>query len=60
MGETPSLFVPDNINMLVNELNSVESCHLLKVADNMREILHQEKVDLAHIVIVGDQSVHIK
>ncbi len=51
---------PDNISMLVNELNSVESCRLLKVVDEMREILHQEKVALPHIVVVGDQSVSIK
>jgi hypothetical protein len=45
--------------MLVNELNSVESCRLLKVVDDMREMLHQEKVALPHIVVVGDQSVSI-
>jgi len=28
--------------------------------DEMREILHQEKVALPHIVVVGDQSVRIK
>ncbi len=61
-GETQNLpsSVPDNTSMLVNELNSIESCRLLKVVDNMREILHQEKVALPHIVVVGDQSVRIK
>ncbi len=53
-------FIPDNISTLVNELNSVESCRLLKVVDEMREILHQEKVTLPHIVVVGDQSVSIQ
>jgi hypothetical protein len=50
----------NNISMLVNELNSVESCRLLKVVDEMREILHQEKIALPQIVVVGDQSVSSK
>ncbi|CAF1185040.1 unnamed protein product [Rotaria sordida] len=43
--------------MLTNELNTPESRHLLKVVDEMREILHYEKISLPHIVVVGDQSV---
>ncbi|CAF2947029.1 unnamed protein product [Rotaria sp. Silwood2] len=43
--------------MLTNELNTPESRRLLKVVDEMREILHCEKISLPHIVVVGDQSV---
>ncbi|CAF1233065.1 unnamed protein product [Rotaria sordida] len=43
--------------MLTNELNTPESRRLLKVVDEMREILHYEKISLPHIVVVGDQSV---
>ncbi len=49
----------DNSSMLANELNSADSCRLLRVVDEMREILHQEKIALPHIVVVGDQSVSI-
>ncbi|CAF1540078.1 unnamed protein product, partial [Rotaria sordida] len=42
--------------MLTNELNTSESRRLLKVVDEMREILHYEKISLPHIVVVGDQS----
>jgi hypothetical protein len=43
--------------MLTDELNSAESRRLLKIVDEMREILHHEKISLPHIVVVGDQSV---
>jgi hypothetical protein len=46
--------------MLAGELNSAESRRLLKVVDDMREILHHEKINLPHIVVVGDQSVSNK
>ncbi|CAF0866737.1 unnamed protein product [Adineta ricciae] len=43
--------------MLTDEFNTPESRRLLKVVDDMREILHHEKISLPHIVVVGDQSV---
>ncbi|UJR20927.1 hypothetical protein I4U23_024036 [Adineta vaga] len=43
--------------MLSDTLNSPESRRLLKIIDDMREILHHEKIPLPHIVVVGDQSV---
>ena len=43
--------------MLTDEFNAPESRRLLKVIDDMREILRQEKISLPHIVVVGDQSV---
>jgi hypothetical protein len=43
--------------MLTDELNTPESRRLLKIVDDMREILHHEKIALPHIVVVGDQSV---
>lgn len=45
------------IRMLNDQLNTVESRNLLKIVDDMREILHHEKISLPHIVVVGDQSV---
>jgi hypothetical protein len=59
-GESLFSFTPDNTSMLVNQLNSVESCHLLNFVDEMREILHQEKIALPRIVVVGDQSISIQ
>jgi interferon-induced GTP-binding protein Mx1 len=43
--------------MLNEALNSPESRRLLNIVDDMREILHHEKISLPHIVVVGDQSV---
>jgi hypothetical protein len=43
--------------MLTEELNTPESCRLLKTVDGMREILHHEKISLPHIVVAGEQSV---
>jgi len=43
--------------MLGEQLNSAESRGLLFAIDKMREILHEEKVTLPEIVVVGDQSV---
>ncbi|CAF2562938.1 unnamed protein product [Rotaria sp. Silwood2] len=43
--------------MLVDELNTKESSGLLSTVDRMREILHNEKITLPEIVVVGDQSV---
>ena len=43
--------------MLADELNSEESRGLLSAVDRMREILHDEKIRLPEIVVVGDQSV---
>ncbi|CAF4015493.1 unnamed protein product [Rotaria sordida] len=43
--------------MLVDELNTKESSGLLSAIDRMREILHNEKITLPEIVVVGDQSV---
>jgi GTPase SAR1 family protein len=43
--------------MLANELNAKESSGLLSAVDRMREILHNEKITLPEIVVVGDQSV---
>lgn len=43
--------------MLGEQLNSDESRGLLRAVDKMREILHEEKVTLPEIVVVGDQSV---
>jgi interferon-induced GTP-binding protein Mx1 len=43
--------------MLADELNSEESRELLSAVDRMREILHDEKIRLPEIVVVGDQSV---
>ncbi len=43
--------------MLNEALNAPESRRLLKIVDDMREILHHEKISLPHIVVVGDQSV---
>lgn len=43
--------------MLTDELNSEESRQLLSAVDRMREILHDEKIRLPEIVVVGDQSV---
>ncbi|CAF4195164.1 unnamed protein product, partial [Rotaria sp. Silwood2] len=43
--------------MLGEQLNSVESRNLLSAIDKMRELLHEEKVNLPEIVVVGDQSV---
>ncbi|UJR29173.1 hypothetical protein I4U23_010387 [Adineta vaga] len=43
--------------MLANELNTDESRNLLSAIDRMREILHNEKIRLPEIVVVGDQSV---
>jgi interferon-induced GTP-binding protein Mx1 len=43
--------------MLAEELNSEESRELLSAVDRMREILHDEKIRLPEIVVVGDQSV---
>ncbi|CAF4765592.1 unnamed protein product [Rotaria socialis] len=43
--------------MLVNELNTKESSGLLSAVDRMREILHNEKITLPEIIVVGDQSV---
>jgi GTPase SAR1 family protein len=43
--------------MLGQQLNSSESRGLLLAIDKMREILHEEKVTLPEIVVVGDQSV---
>jgi len=43
--------------MLGEQLNSTESRGLLFAIDKMREILHEEKVTLPEIVVVGDQSV---
>jgi GTPase SAR1 family protein len=43
--------------MLADELNSEESRALLSAIDRMREILHDEKIRLPEIVVVGDQSV---
>ncbi|CAM4838812.1 unnamed protein product [Rotaria magnacalcarata] len=42
--------------MLAEELNNLESRRLLSIVDQMREILHREKISLPHIVVVGDQS----
>ncbi|CAF1221666.1 unnamed protein product [Rotaria sordida] len=46
--------------MLTDELNTLEFRHLLKVVDDIREILHHEKISLPHIVVVGDQSHDIQ
>jgi hypothetical protein len=46
--------------MLNEALNAPESRRLLKIVDDMREILHHEKISLPHIVVVGDQSVNNK
>ncbi|CAF3197759.1 unnamed protein product [Rotaria socialis] len=43
--------------MLSNALENTESRRLLGVVDEMREILHHEKIALPQIVVVGDQSV---
>ncbi|CAF1619586.1 unnamed protein product [Rotaria sp. Silwood1] len=43
--------------MLGEQLNSVESRNLLSTIDKMRKLLHDEKVNLPEIVVVGDQSV---
>ncbi|CAF1276579.1 unnamed protein product [Rotaria sp. Silwood1] len=43
--------------MLADELNTKESSGLLSAVDRMREILHNEKITLPEIVVVGDQSV---
>jgi len=43
--------------MFAAELNNVESRRLLKIVDQMREILRLEKIPLPRIVVVGDQSV---
>ena len=43
--------------MLADELNTKESSGLLAAVDRMREILHNEKITLPEIVVVGDQSV---
>ena len=43
--------------MLAEELNNVESRRVLMVVDEMREILHHEKISLPRIVVVGNQSV---
>lgn len=43
--------------MLNEALNAPEARRLLKIVDDMREILHKEKISLPHIVVVGDQSV---
>lgn len=43
--------------MLAKELDSGESRRLLNIVDEMREILHHEKISLPDIVVVGDQSV---
>lgn len=43
--------------MLNEALNAPEARRLLKIVDDMREILHHEKISLPHIVVVGDQSV---
>lgn len=43
--------------MLTDELRSEESRELLSAVDRMREILHDEKIRLPEIVVVGDQSV---
>ncbi|CAF2040678.1 unnamed protein product [Rotaria magnacalcarata] len=43
--------------MLSNALENAESRHLLAVVDEMREMLHHEKIALPQIVVVGDQSV---
>jgi GTPase SAR1 family protein len=43
--------------MLADELNSKESRELLSVVDRMREILHDNKIRLPEIIVVGDQSV---
>ena len=43
--------------MLGEQLNSEESRGLLSAIDKMREILHDQKVTLPEIVVVGDQSV---
>lgn len=43
--------------MLASQLNSDESRALISAVDRMREILHDEKINLPEIVVVGDQSV---
>ena len=43
--------------MLSEQWNSTGSRCLLSAIDKMREILHEEKVALPEIVVVGDQSV---
>ena len=43
--------------MLADVLNTKESSGLLSAVDRMREILHNEKITLPEIVVVGDQSV---
>ena len=43
--------------MLASELNSDESRALISTVDRMREILHDEKINLPEIVVVVYQSV---
>lgn len=43
--------------MLAEEFNNAESRRVLMIVDQMREILHREKISLPRIVVVGDQSV---
>ncbi|CAF2028320.1 unnamed protein product [Rotaria magnacalcarata] len=43
--------------MLSNALENAESRRLLAVVDEMREMLHHEKIALPQIAVVGDQSV---
>ena len=43
--------------MLADQLKSDQSRELLSAVDQMREILHGEKITLPEIVVVGDQSV---
>jgi hypothetical protein len=51
------LKAPNLHTMLADEFNTKESSGLLSAVDRMREILHNEKITLPEIVVVGDQSV---
>ncbi|CAF1972234.1 unnamed protein product [Rotaria magnacalcarata] len=43
--------------MLAEQLNSEEARELLSTVDQMRMILHEERISMPEIVVVGDQSV---
>ena len=52
----PAFSFQSKTNMLNDEFNADESRRLLKIMDEMRELLHHEKISLPQIVVVGDQS----
>jgi hypothetical protein len=52
----PMFSFPSKVNGLNDEFNAAESRRLLKTMDEMRELLHHEKISLPQIVVVGDQS----